>query len=122
MPTQTSEAPAILRGMLRDIIACDDYYTVCRLMGMVPAGPDVDEIEHYKSHERLERFDPVAEDAFTHADIAAELLYRLTHLGCDGEDDEDENRERAMFTLVSRTAASTVIGYLLEKGILGVLR
>jgi hypothetical protein len=122
MPTQISEAPAILRGMLRDVVACSDYDTVCRMLGMVPAGPDVDRIEHYKSHERIEEFNRVADDVFAHADIAAELLYKLVRLNRDEDDDEEDDSEHAMFTVVSRTAVATVIGHLLEKGTLGVLR
>lgn len=120
MPTQI-EAPAILRGMLRDVVACSDYHAVCEMLGMVPAGPDVDEIEHYKSHARIEAFNKVARDVFTHADIAAEMLYRLVRLNRDDEDDEDDS-ERAMFAVVSRTAVATVIGHLIEKGTLGVKR
>ncbi|MFV0135466.1 hypothetical protein ACLGIH_19980 [Streptomyces sp. HMX87] len=120
MPTQL-EAPAILRGMLRDVVACSDYHTVCEMLGMVPAGPDVDEIEHYKSHMRIEAFNQVADEVFPHADIAADMLYRLVRLNRDDEDDEDDS-EHAMFTVVSRTAVAIVIGHLLENGTLGVKR
>lgn len=123
--TEISEAPAIFRGMLRDIVACGDYHEVCRMLGLVPAGPDVDQIEHYKSHMRIEEFNKVAREVFPHADIAADLLYRLVRLNRDGhedtEDDEDDP-ERMMFAVVSRTAVATVIGHLLEKGTLGVSR
>lgn len=120
MPTQISEAPAIFRGMLRDVVACSDYDEVCRMLGMVPAGPDVDRIEHYQSHMRIEEFNKVADEVLPHADIAGDVLYRLVRLNRD-EDDEDET-ERTMFAVLSRTAVATVIGHLLEKGTLGVMR
>lgn len=117
----TLEALAISRGMLRDIVACRDYHEVCRMLGLVPPGPDVDEVEHYKSHMRIEEFNKVAGDVFPHADIVAELLYRLLRLNREGEEEEDEDDfERTVFTVVSRTAVATVIGHLLEKGTLGV--
>jgi hypothetical protein len=110
--------------MLRDVVACSDYHEVCRMLGMVPAGPDVDQIEHYKSHMRIEEFNTVAGPVFTYADIAADVLYRLVRLNRDDEDDEadEDDPERAMFTVLSRTAAATVIGHLLENGTLGVTR
>lgn len=122
--TEISEAPAIFRGMLRDVVACSDYHEVCRMLGLVPAGPEVDQVEHYKSHMRIEEFNTVADEVFPHADIAADMLYRLVRLNRDGEDDEidEDDSERAMFTVVSRTAVATVIGHLLEKGTLGVSR
>ncbi|MEU1552116.1 hypothetical protein ABZ517_05265 [Streptomyces scabiei] len=120
MPDTELQAPAIFRGMLRDVVACRDYHEVCRMLGLVPASPDVDQIEHYKSHMRIEEFNRVAGEVFSHADIAADLLYRLARLNRD--DDEEDDSERDMFTAVSRTAAATVIGHLLESGTLGVSR
>jgi hypothetical protein len=117
---EITEGPAIFRGMLRDIVACDDYPEVCRKLGLVPAGPDVDSIEHYKSHERIDEFNKVADEAFPHAEIAADLLYRLVRLG--NPEAVDDDCERVMFTVVSRTAVATVNSHLLEKGTLGVLR
>ena len=116
---ETSEAPAVFRGMLRDIVACQDYAQVCRMLGLVPAGPDVDEIEHHQSHERIEEFGRVSKDALSHASVAAEVLFRLTHLG-DVEAEEADEKGRAMFHLVSRTATAAVIAHLLENGTLGV--
>lgn len=120
--TETSEVPAIFRGMLRDVIECGAYPEVCRRLGLVPAGPDVDRIEHYKSHMRIDEFGEVAGVVFCHADIAADLLYRLARLNRNGDEDTEEadDIERQMFTAVSRTAAATVIGHLLEKGVLEV--
>ncbi|WP_369042204.1 hypothetical protein [Streptomyces sp. Midd1] len=116
--TEISEAPAILRGMLRDVVACSEYDELCRRLGLVPAGPEVDRIEHYNSHMRIERFNEVAHEVFAHADIAAEMLCKLSRLTRD--DDEDDDAERAMYSVVSRAAVATVIGHLLEKGTLGV--
>ncbi|NIY68025.1 hypothetical protein [Streptomyces malaysiensis] len=118
MPDLKTEAPAIFRGMLRDIIACPDYTDVCQILGLVPAGPEVDEAEHQQSHVRIEEFLPVAEDALVHADVLAEVLFQLTHMGeCDTEDSADG---RLMFRFVSRTAVSTVISHLLQKGALEI--
>ncbi|MET9360352.1 hypothetical protein ABZX93_05535 [Streptomyces sp. NPDC006632] len=118
MPDIETEAPAIFRGMLRDVVACSDYAEVCRLLGLVPAGPDVDEIEHYQSHVRIEEFMPVAAEVLSHADVAASVLYRLTHMG-ECEEDGDE-RSRAMFHFVTRSACTAVISHLLQKGILEI--
>ncbi|WNI17592.1 hypothetical protein [Actinacidiphila sp. ITFR-21] len=118
MPDIEAEAPAIFRGMLRDVVACSDYAEVCRLLGLVPAGPDVDEIEHYQSHARIADFIPVAADALSHADVAANLLYRLTRMG-EHEEDGDE-RSQTMFHFVTRTACTAVISHLLQKGILEI--
>ncbi|MFH9731903.1 hypothetical protein [Streptomyces sp. NPDC017260] len=118
-PIETAEAPALFRGMLRDIVACDDYAEVCRLLDLVPAGPDVDEIEHRQSHYRLEEFHQVSDEALSHADVAAEVLYRLTHINQCAPSCEDD-QQRQMFHLVSRTAVTTVVAHLLEKGHLGV--
>ncbi|MGW3860271.1 hypothetical protein ACWEDZ_02135 [Streptomyces sp. NPDC005047] len=126
MPDIETTAPALFRGMLRDVVACHDYHQVCRLLGLVPAGPDVDEIEHRQSHNRIEEFSQVGQEALAHADIAAEVLFRLMHINCedpeDPEDDEDEDdeRARAMYHLVSRTAVATVLAHLLENRTLGV--
>ncbi|AZM47780.1 hypothetical protein DMB38_20095 [Streptomyces sp. WAC 06738] len=123
MPDTEIQAPAIFRGMLRDVVACGDYHEVCRMLGLVPAGPDVDQIEHYKSHMRIEEVNTVAPEVFAHADIAADLLYRLVRLNRDGDEPEDEDDpERAMFAVISRTAVATVVGHLLENGTLGVSR
>ena len=122
MPTQLSEAPAILRGMLRDVVPCRDYRAVCEALDMVPAGPDVDEIEHYKSHMRIKEFNEVANEVFAHAEIAAELLYKLDRLNHDVDDEDEDDAERHMISIVSRTAAAVVIGHLIEKGTLGVSR
>ncbi|WP_329272018.1 hypothetical protein [Streptomyces sp. NBC_01451] len=110
--------------MLRDVVPCRDYHEVCRMLGLVPAGPEVDQVEHYQSHMRIEAFNRVAEEVFPHADIAADMLYRLACLNRDGEDCEidEDDPERDMFTAVSRTAVAAVIGHLLEKGTLGVSR
>ncbi|MEW1922293.1 hypothetical protein [Streptomyces sp. NPDC088360] len=118
MPDIETTAPAVFRGMLRDIIACRDYDEVCQILGLVPAGPDVDEVEHLQSHTRIEQFLPVAVEALTHADVAAEVLYHLTHLSeCEQEPDE---RSQAMFTFVARTACTIVISHLLENGTLEI--
>lgn len=117
VPIETDETPALFRGMLRDIVACSDYHEVCRLLGLVPAGPDVDEVEHRQSHCRLGEFHQVADEALSHADIAADVLYRLTHINQRGPEDD---RSRQMFQLVARTAVGTVLAHLLEKGHLGV--
>ncbi|MFC9505375.1 hypothetical protein [Streptomyces sp. NPDC057002] len=121
MPTETS-APVLFRGMLRDIVACHDYHEVCRLLGLVPAGPDVEDIEHRQSHMRIDQFGEVADEALSHADVAAEVIYKLTHIFSDEEEDEDCARARAMYHLVSRTAVATVVAHLLENGTLGVER
>lgn len=122
MPTQIPEAPAILRGMLRDIVACSDYDEVCRKLGMVPAGPDVDRQEHLQSHMRIEELNRVADEVFAHADIAADVLYQLVRLNRECDHEEEDEAEAAMFAVVSRTAAATVITHLLENGTLGVMR
>ncbi|MFJ3271034.1 hypothetical protein [Streptomyces sp. NPDC086776] len=118
MPDIETEAPVIFRGMLRDVVACSDFDDVCRLLELVPAGPDVDEIEHYQSHARIEEFMPVAVEALTHADVAADVLYRLTRLG-EHEEGPDE-RAQAMFLFVTRTACTAVIAHLLQKGTLEI--
>ncbi|MET7631730.1 hypothetical protein ABZS53_14940 [Streptomyces sp. NPDC005499] len=118
MPDIETEAPAIFRGMLRDVVACSDYAEVCRLLELVPAGPDVDEIEHYQSHVRIEEFLPVAQETLSHADVAANVLYRLTRLGEAAE--EDDERARAMFLFVTRTACTAVIAHLLQNGTLEI--
>ncbi|MGW3153686.1 hypothetical protein [Streptomyces sp. NPDC001089] len=119
MSTQISEAPAILRGMLRDIVACSDYAEVCQMLGMVPAGPEVDWMEHQQSHTRTQQLNRVVDEVFAHADIAADLLHQLVRLNRCDCDDED-GTEQAMFTVISRTAAATVLGYLIENGTLEV--
>lgn len=119
-PTNTEEVPALFRGMLRDIVACSDYQEVCRLLNLVPAGPDVDEIEHQQSHYRLGEFGQVSQEALVHADVAAEVLYKLMHLGKETPQDPDDDRSRQMFHLIARTSVSTVVAHLLEKGHLGV--
>lgn len=116
--TQISEAPAIFRGMLRDIVACRDYAEVCRMLNLVPASTEVDLIEHHKSHARIRGLDPVADEALTHAEIAAEVLYRLTHM--HDHDQDDDGSERAMFRVVSRTTVAMVLGHLIEQGLLEV--
>lgn len=118
MPDIEAEAPAIFRGMLRDVVACSDYDEVCQLLGLVPAGPDVDEIEHYQSHARIEKFMPVAEEALSHADVAARVLHRLTRMGECAENGDE--RSLAMFHFVTRTACTAVIAHLLQKGILEI--
>jgi len=119
----TMEALAISRGMLRDIVACGDYHEVCRMLGLVPAGPDVDAVEHYKSHMRIEEVLKVGPEMFSHADIAADLLFRLVRLNRgDEEEDDGDEAERTMFAVISRTAVATVLGHLLENGALGVSR
>ncbi|WP_274032493.1 hypothetical protein [Streptomyces sp. MMBL 11-1] len=115
---ELEEAPALFRGMLRDIVACSDYQEVCRKLGLVPASPDVDRIEHLLSHTRIEEFNRLATDAFRHADVAALVLYRLSRI--HDEDDADSEVERQMFQAISRTAVATVVAHLLEKGRLGV--
>lgn len=117
---ETEEAPALFRGMLRDIVACSDYNEVCRMLGLVPAGPDVDRIEHYQSHLRIEEFNRMAGDAFRHADVAAQVLYRLSRIHDDDDDGDAHEMERQMFQAISRTAVATVVAHLLEKGRLGV--
>ena len=119
MPTEI-EAPAIFREMLRDVVACRDYHEVCRMLGLVPAGPEVDAADHDKSHMRIEEFNRVARDVFPVADIAGDVLYRLVRLNRDDAPEDEDDTEHAMFTVLSRTAAATVIGHLLEKGTLGV--
>jgi hypothetical protein len=119
MPDIETEAPALFRGMLRDIVACSDYAEVCRMMELVPAGPDVDQVEHYKSHMRLNEFSRVADSALVHADVAADVLYRLTRI-CD-PDAEDDERSREMFHILARTALTTVLAHLMEKGTLEVV-
>ena len=118
MPDIESEAPAIFRQMLRDIVACSDFDEVCLLLGMVPAGPDVDEVEHLHSHTRIERFLAVAAETLSHADVAANVLYRLTHLSEAGQ--QIDERSKAMFHFVTRTACTAVIAHLLEKGTLEI--
>ncbi|MEU9050192.1 hypothetical protein AB0D37_07265 [Streptomyces sp. NPDC048384] len=118
MPDIETSAPALFRGMLRDIVACSDFDEVCLLLGLVPAGPDVDKVEHLHSHDRIERFLPVAAEALWHADVAANVLCRLTHLR-DGGQDIDEHT-KAMFLFVSRTASTAVIAHLLENGTLEI--
>lgn len=78
----------------------------------------MDEVEHIQSHRRIERFLPVAAEAISHADVAADVLRRLTHLS-DGGQDIDE-RSKAMFLFVSRTACTAVIAHLLENGTLEI--
>ncbi|MGW1180114.1 hypothetical protein ACWD7Y_04260 [Streptomyces drozdowiczii] len=119
MPDIETSAPALFRGMLRDIVACSDYDEVCLLLGLVPAGPDVDEIEHLQSHSRIAQFIPVARQALDHADVAANVLCRLTHLNADGEETTDE-RALAMFLFVARAASTAVISHLLESGTLEI--
>ncbi|MEU3979603.1 hypothetical protein AB0465_18070 [Streptomyces griseoviridis] len=118
MPDIETSAPAVFRGMLRDIVACRDFDEVCLMLGLVPAGPDVDEVEHIQSHQRIEQFMPVAYEALSHADVAANVLCRLTHLSGDGRDIDE--RSMAMFNFVSRTACTAVISHLLENGTLKI--
>ena len=120
--TQISEAPAIFRGMLRDVVACSDFDEVCRLLGLVPASPEVDRIEHYQSHMRIEKLNQVADEVFARTDIAADMLVRLTRLNREVDDDEDDEDERAMYAVISRTAVGAVLGHLLDQGILEVKR
>ncbi|MEV7902197.1 hypothetical protein [Streptomyces anulatus] len=117
--TETNEVPALFRGMLRDIVACRDYREVCRKLGLVPASPDVDRREHYQSHARMEGFDVMADDVFLHADVAGQVLYRLSRVH-QADDDGDHEIERQVFQAISRTAVATVIAHLLEQGRLGV--
>lgn len=116
MPEIETEAPAIFRGMLRDLIACDSFDEISDAFGLVPAGPDVDRVEHAMSHARIEEFMPIAEDTLTHADVAADVLFQLTHMEEEDEDDDG----LAMFHFISRTASCAVISHLLENGVLAV--
>lgn len=118
MPDIETTAPAIFRGMLRDIVACSDYDDVCLLLGLVPAGPEVDEVEHLASHYRIERFMPVAAEALNHADVAANVLCRLTRLS--GDEREVDEDSLAMFNFVTRAACTAVISQLLESGALEI--
>ncbi|MFD9815104.1 hypothetical protein [Streptomyces sp. NPDC059080] len=117
MPDIETEAPAIFRGMLRDVVACSDYDEVCQMLDLVPAGPEVDEVEHLQSHTRIEQFMPIAREALSHADVAAQVLYQLTRLG---EEEEGDERSRAMFHFVTRIACTAVICHLLQNGTLEI--
>ncbi|MEV6310017.1 hypothetical protein AB0M10_15630 [Streptomyces sp. NPDC051840] len=116
MPDIKAESPAILRGMLRDIVACSDYDEVCQTLGLIPASPEVEKAEHHQSHVRVRRYLPAAGATLGHADVAADLLYQLTQPDQDGREDE----RRAMFRFVCRTACTAVIAQLLHKNILEI--
>ncbi|MFF8283367.1 hypothetical protein ACF06W_11660 [Streptomyces albus] len=120
MPEIETEVRTVFRAMLRDVVACSDYHEVCHLLGLVPASPDVDEVEHDQSHARIAGFMPVAAQTLLHADIASSVLYRLIQL--DDSDEEDEPYARAVLDVIARTACSTVISHLLEQGTLEIGR
>lgn len=111
-------APVVFRGMLRDIVACDDFSDACRMLGLIPSSPDVDEVEHLQSHQRLELFGDVADEALAHAEIAGDVLYRVicAHHDCAGHSEQ----AKAMYQFICRTAVATVTAHLLEDGTLAV--
>ncbi|MFE5853233.1 hypothetical protein ACFQ61_08425 [Streptomyces sp. NPDC056500] len=116
-----TEMQGVFRGMLRDVVECSEFASVCRQLGLVPAGPDVDEIEHYQSHIRLQGFSSVAAETISHADIAAEVILQLTRMDAHGDqDDEESERTRLSYTLITRTACTAVISHLLHQGILRI--
>lgn len=111
------DTPVVFRGMLRDVVRCSDYNEVCRMLGLVPSGPDVDYLEHYAKHERVHDFSYVGTTAIRYADVAAEVVYKLMHAG---DDKEPNPKAHAMFQFVSRTAVATVISHLIENGTLEI--
>lgn len=122
MMHNTTSPPAVFRAMLRDIVSCRDFESTAARIGLVGASEEVDDLEHRQAHVRAQLFHQVAPAALCHAQVAGEVMWALTHHMCDGEEDseEDQQRSRALFTFISRTAVSTVLSHLLSLEVLVV--
>lgn len=105
--------------MLRDLVECDKHAEVCRKVGLVPPSPDVDEIEHMASHERAETIDPILEEMFDAADIAAEVILKIGTLNWV----EAPNAvDIAQTKSIARAACVAVLCYLAEAGLVEVAK
>lgn len=112
-------ATAVRREMLRDLVECHEFSSLCLALGMVPAGPEVDASEHAASHERIAAVRPIFDHLCEAADIAADVLLRLASLGSPEQPDgEDYEHYRAL----CRTASMAVITHLASDGALEVTR
>lgn len=103
--------------MLRDLIECNQHAEVCRRIGLVPPSADVDEIEHMASHERAEVIDPILEETFDAADIAAEVILRIGTLNWTELPNE---ADIAQTKSIARATCVAVLCYLAEAGLVEV--
>lgn len=112
----TSNIPAIFRGMLRDVVHCSEYEQTCKRMGMVPASPEVDHLEHRNSHARIRDYAEIEDGANTYADLAAEVVLHLAY----NEDDEAFEDIRDTYHHLARIVSAEVVSHLLEDGTLQI--
>lgn len=107
----------VARQMLRDIVQCNNFQETEKRLGLIPPSADVADREHQESHERLSHTYLVANDICASADIAAEVLLRLSALDWPvppGPRDFEHTQA------LSRAACMVVITHLVSRHVLVV--
>ncbi|WP_156178886.1 hypothetical protein [Saccharothrix sp. ST-888] len=66
------------RGMLRDVVACHEFATVCQHLDIVPPSEDVDAYEHWDSHARVDAVRPVLSEIMATSDLAADVVHAIS--------------------------------------------
>lgn len=99
------------RGMLRDMVHCQDFPEISARLGFIPASDDVEDVEHRESHFRCEALLPIVPDILHAATDAGELLNALS----DGTPETCEDTVDA-----ARRVSIAVIARLVDSGALEV--
>lgn len=131
IPTST---PWEFRATLRDLAPCSSFDTLSRAVGLLPAGPDVEEREHKASHRRMEALRPLSDEIMRHAHTAADVVYVILQkqaadadeseedCDCEGDCEDEEQVEDCEAILAGRVLAGAachaVIAQLVDKGLL----
>lgn len=65
------------RDMVRDLVPCDQFGSVCTTLGLMPSSQDVDEREHRSSHRRIEKIAPLSPHITETSTLAGEVVHNL---------------------------------------------
>lgn len=108
----------IKRALAWDILPCAVAPNSMKGLGLLPGSDGGDDLEHYKSHIRLNRIVPINDIVKVYSGLAGEVIGRsiLEHQGREIEDDDDPKLKHYRDTVTACVQA--VIANLIEAEIL----
>lgn len=110
-------ALSLKQRVARDITPCADVPRLFTIMGLVPASDEVSELEHTRSHERVNRLLPIIGNVNLLATMGGEVCVKAM---LDGSDLDPALQQR-FAGLVMKAALATsqaVVANLLDLGLL----
>lgn len=107
----------VARNMLRDLVPCEDFDTLARSMGFVPASTDVTQIEHRQCHLRRKAIEPIVPTIIASANCAGYVAHGMAEFAEHARLSTDAQEA---YVNLSRVTALAVIAHLVDFGILEV--